>query len=410
MTKEKEKTDALEELKAHQKLVHDQREANAEMVRATIRAQEATEGAEEARKRAEESEREHRAVAEFREMFIGILGHDLRNPLSAIFMTAGQLLESSHLDEEGKKRVARIVNSGRRMSRMISQLLDLTRSRLGGGLPLELKPTDLREICRNVIEEFKVAIRLEVTGDVTGLWDPDRLAEVLSNIVGNAIEHATPNTSITVKAHADSEVVVVEIGNQGEPIPADVLPFIFEPFRQARQRKKSATGNLGLGLYIAREIVLSHGGTLDARSADGRTAFVMRLPRRAPPPHVLIVDADPDIAKGFHGILKAEGHDVRLARTAEEGMRLLAVPPLPDVIILDDDLPILNGPGMAQQMRLHRGGEENIPIVLISAQVDLPEVAARMGTPYFLLKPCDVDALLNLLHRALRERAAPSPA
>ena len=103
MTKEKEKTDALEELKAHQKLVHDQREANAEMVRATIRAQEATELAEEARKRAEESEREHRAVAEFREMFIGILGHDLRNPLSAIFMTAGQLLESSHLDEEEKR-------------------------------------------------------------------------------------------------------------------------------------------------------------------------------------------------------------------------------------------------------------------------------------------------------------------
>ena len=235
-----------------------------------------------ARSAAEESERELRAMAEFREMFIGILGHDLRNPLAAIKMAAGLLQRSEQFGEQDKQAVALISNSARRMTRMINQLLDLTRARLGGGLPLELKPTDLREVCRSIVEEFEAAIRLEVEGDVTGIWDPDRLAEVVSNIAGNAIEHATPGTVVVVKARANGEQGIVEISNQGTAIPPDVLPFIFEPFRRGRQRQKSATGNLGLGLYIARQIVLSHGGTLEASSAFGTTTFVMRLPCRPP--------------------------------------------------------------------------------------------------------------------------------
>ena len=240
------------------------------MVIATIRAQELTEEAEAARARVEKSERELREVAEFREMFIGILGHDLRNPLAAIAMSAASLLRSGRLDEQDKKKVARITGSSARMTRMISQLLDLTRARLGGGFPLEPKPTDLREVCRSVVEEFEKPIQLEVEGDVTGTWDPDRLAEALSNIAGNAIEHAAPGTAVVVKAHAEGAEVVVEIINQGEPIPADVLPFIFEPFRRAKQHERSTTGNLGLGLYIAKQIVVSGGGTLARAPATAR--------------------------------------------------------------------------------------------------------------------------------------------
>ena len=251
-------------------LIVDQREANEEMLRATIRAQELSV--------------ELNAVAEFREMFIGILGHDLRNPLGSIVMAAGVLLRRGRLDEQDVQTVARIIRSNQRMSRMITQLLDLTRARLGGGLPIVPQPTDLREVCRNVIEEFEATIQLEVNGDLTGTWDGDRLTEVLSNLAGNAIEYATPETAVSVKARADGAEVVVEVSNQGSPIPADVLPFIFEPFRRAQQRERSVTGNLGLGLYIAHQIVLSHGGTLDAHSADGTTTFVMRLPRHAPHP------------------------------------------------------------------------------------------------------------------------------
>jgi signal transduction histidine kinase len=236
------------------------------------------------RKKAEnqiaESLNRERELAEFREMFIGILGHDLRNPLSSISVTAASLLRRGHLGEQETESVGRIIRSSERMARMIAQLLDLTRARLGNGLPVEVKPTDLREVCRDVIEEFETPIQLDVEGDVTGTWDQDRLAEVLSNLAGNAIEHAAPGTAVIVKARSEGAEAIVEISNQGDSIPTNVLPFIFEPFRQAQRGKTSANGNLGLGLYIAHQIVLSHHGTLDAHCADGTTTFVMRLPRR----------------------------------------------------------------------------------------------------------------------------------
>jgi PAS domain S-box-containing protein len=233
--------------------------------------------------RVSDSLNQERTLAEFREMFIGIVGHDLRNPLGSIDMAATLLIQRGHLDQRDAETAARILRGSQRISRMITQLLDLTRARLGGGLPIERAPTDLDEVCRNVVEEFGASIQLEVEGDVTGIWDPDRLAEVLSNLAGNAIEYRTPGTMVIVKARGDGADVVVEVSNQGEAIPPNVLPFIFVPFRRARQREKSPTGNLGLGLYIAHQIVLSHCGTLDVHCADGTTTFVVRLPRRPAP-------------------------------------------------------------------------------------------------------------------------------
>ncbi len=270
-----------DEALAKQDLLADQREANEQMVSSTIRAHELADEADAAKVRAEEARRELEALAEFREMFIGMLGHDLRSPLGAIVISAGVLLRRDHLDENDAEAVARIIRNSHRMSRMIGQLLDLTRARLGGGLPIEPKPSDLREVLQNVVDELEVPIQLELEGELTGTWDEDRLAQVVSNLARNAVEHATPGTAVIVKGRVEGAGVVVEISNLGDPIPADVLPFIFEPFRRARQREKSASGNLGLGLYIAHQLVLSHGGTLDAKSADGTTTFVMRLPRHA---------------------------------------------------------------------------------------------------------------------------------
>ena len=198
-------------------------------------ARELTERAEIARARAEKSEGELRDVAEFRERFIGILGHDLRNPLSAIIMASGILLQRGHLNEEDAKTTARITTSGQRMRRMIGQMLDLTRARLSGGLAIDVFPADISEICHDVVEEFEAPIQLQTEGDLTGTWDKDRLSEVFSNLVGNAIEYAAPGTSVTVKAYSAGAEVVVEIGNQGQTIPADVRAFIFEPFRRADQ-------------------------------------------------------------------------------------------------------------------------------------------------------------------------------
>lgn len=258
------------------------RDANEQLVLSGVRLLDLAEAAERARARAEKSEQELRKVAEFREMFIGILGHDLRNPLGGIVIAAGLMLSRGRLSAQDAESSARIIRSAQRMSRLISQVLDLTRTRLGGGLPLDPKPTDLAKICENVIDEFEVKAELEIQGDVTGTWDPDRIAELLSNLIGNAQDYATPGTSVVVEARGEAEAVVVEIANQGAPIPKAVRPFIFEPFRQGQQAAKSAAGNLGLGLYISMQIVLAHGGTLDVDSAEGTTRFVFRLPRRLP--------------------------------------------------------------------------------------------------------------------------------
>jgi PAS domain S-box-containing protein len=262
------------------RVTSDLREANEHMVRATIRAQELTDEAEAALARSEQSERELRAVAEFREMFISIVGHDLRNPLGTIVMNA-EMIAHCRVDDQARIGASRIVASAQRMSRMIVQLLDFARARLGGGFPLEPKPTNLRDVCQSVVQEFGPNVHLDVEGDVAGTWDPDRLAEALSNIAGNAVEHARPGTEVVVRARPEGAEVVVEIINRGDPIPPDLLPFVFEPFRGAKH-ERSRTGNLGLGLYIAKQIVLTSGGTLDARSANGSTIFAMRLPRHTP--------------------------------------------------------------------------------------------------------------------------------
>jgi CheY-like chemotaxis protein len=126
--------------------------------------------------------------------------------------------------------------------------------------------------------------------------------------------------------------------------------------------------------------------------------------------HLLLVDDDDDIIDLFARFLRSEGHEVRSASTGEEGLRALRAAPLPDVLVLDVDMPILGGPGMAHQMLLHDAGEESIPILLMSGREELPEIAARMGTPYFLRKPADSAQFLEVLDRALLERGAPASA
>jgi signal transduction histidine kinase len=275
--------DLVGERAASDSITAEQREANAHMLSAAMRIQEVADAEMVARVRAEEHARNLSALAELRETFIGILGHDLRNPLASVIMAANLLVQRGRLDERDQMAAARIIKNSERMSRMIMQLLDVTHARLGGGLPLDRRRTDLSEICRNIVDEFGGTIELEIDGDLTGDWDGDRLSEVLSNLAGNALEHATPGTTVTIAARTESNDAVLEVSNQGPPIPADVLPFIFEPFRRAKQREKSNAGNLGLGLFIANQAVIAHGGTLSAQSVDGTTTFTVRLPRT--PPH-----------------------------------------------------------------------------------------------------------------------------
>ncbi len=123
--------------------------------------------------------------------------------------------------------------------------------------------------------------------------------------------------------------------------------------------------------------------------------------------HLLLVDDNNDLVEGLGALLRIEGHQVRTASTGEEGLQVLRAAPLPDAVVLDVEMPVLGGPGMAHEMLLHDAGGQNIPILLMSGRGDLPEIAARMGTPYFLAKTGDIGPFLELLDRALRERRAP---
>lgn len=226
--------------------------------------------------------------AEFRERFIGILGHDLRNPLNAITLSAKTLQRRASLLPSDAKLAQRIESSAHRMGAMISDILDLTRARLAGGLPLHLAPVELHPVCRQVTEELATVhpqrrIHLELHGEAQGVWDGARLSQLLSNLVGNALEHSGPDADVTVRcSDAEGGQVVLQVHNPGPPIPNELLPSLFDPFRQAPSVRESGTrsSGLGLGLFVVREIARAHGGSVEVHSTrEHGTTFRVRLPR-----------------------------------------------------------------------------------------------------------------------------------
>jgi signal transduction histidine kinase len=223
----------------------------------------------------------------FSEMFVGILGHDLRNPLSAIATAASLLGRRADSDKVAKPAI-RILNSAGRMGRMIDQLLDFTRIRLGKGIPIEQSETNLAEVCRLAIDELESGgqagkIQLEATGDPVGRWDADRLLQLASNLLSNALAHGTGCEPIVVRVDgSDRSGVVLEVQNAGS-VPTEVIPVLFEPFRSGSNEKQARSNGLGLGLFISQQIAISHAGTIEVISseADG-TRLCVRLPRNPP--------------------------------------------------------------------------------------------------------------------------------
>jgi two-component system sensor histidine kinase/response regulator len=217
------------------------------------------------------------------EELMAVVGHDLRNPLNVVLMTTNLLAESS--DPEVKKCVARLQSSGSRMLQIIDELFDLSRARLGGGIAIERKPTDLLAVTRKTVAEFEATnpsrqIDVVTHGDPQGEWDSGRLSQVLSNLIGNALRHGTVSVPITVCLTGSAAEVVASVHNGGH-ISADLMPRLFEPFQSGVGRRTRAEG-LGLGLYIVQQIVHAHGGEVRVSSSrEEGTTFEIRLPRHA---------------------------------------------------------------------------------------------------------------------------------
>ena len=226
-------------------------------------------------------------IGVFREQLIGIVGHDLRNPLATVLMAAELLLLREGLGEPETELARKITRSATLAMRLIGQLLDLTKSRLGGGISIDPTGFNMWEVCRQVIMETELThpdrpLDVELRGDLIGVWDRDRMYQLLSNLVGNAVQHGEPRSQIGLRIEAGETTLAIEVTNRGAPIPAALLPFIFEAFRRGRTDHPSRTGGLGLGLFIVREIARAHGGSVAVTSSETEgTTFRASLPRRA---------------------------------------------------------------------------------------------------------------------------------
>lgn len=220
----------------------------------------------------------------YRDQFIGIVGHDLRTPLGAIYSLAALLAASADDDQRQARVAARILTSAQRMARMIGDLLDLTMTRLGAGIPLKRSAaTDLWRVCQDVILELQAAhshavVRFESSGSVVGDWDADRLAQLVSNLLGNAIQHGDGGPVTLTLTGEPGDIVRLSVHSTGQPIPSDAQHTIFEPLVRGGS---GGADRIGLGLFIARAIVTAHGGQIGVVSTtDAGTTFHVAIPRR----------------------------------------------------------------------------------------------------------------------------------
>jgi signal transduction histidine kinase len=221
-----------------------------------------------------------------RELFLGILGHDLRNPLAAISGLA-ELQARAKEPERCAAFAKQISISAGRMSRMITDLLELTRVRLGTGIVTTRITADLREICATAVQEMQAIFpdrifRLDCADSLAGEWDAARMSQVVSNLLGNAVQHGAATSAVTLSGKRNGNLVEIAVHNEGTPIAADAMPKLFDRLFQGQVSGKTdddQSTSLGLGLYIANEIVMAHGGTISVTSSELEgTIFTTRLP------------------------------------------------------------------------------------------------------------------------------------
>lgn len=229
-------------------------------------------------------------VENAKEMFLAILGHDLRNPLGAIYSSALLMRDTGELEATRRTVLTSLIAEGAmRATQMVGDLLDFTRSHLGGGIPINRTETNLKKVVHSVVDETIAAhperkFEIDTGEDQIGQWDAARISQVLTNLVGNAVEHGAAGTTVRVELSGGEKDVAIMIHNRGTAISADRLNGLFNPMKfRATPEKPSnhgPTGNLGLGLYIAERIVHAHGGRIEVESSEARgTSFIVHLPR-----------------------------------------------------------------------------------------------------------------------------------
>jgi len=223
---------------------------------------------------------QERENAELREQFIAVLGHDLRNPLASIAAGARLMLKAK-TPEDALRLEAMMQSSVGRMAKMIDSVMDLARGRLGGGISLSKSITAIEPVLDQVVAELAAAhpergIETQFQVETPVFCDPARVAQLFSNLLGNAISHGAPDRPVAVRATAMDDVFELSVANEGAAIPPDSRKRLFQPFYRGTAHGPSE--GLGLGLYIAAEIAKAHGGTIELDSSEVQTRFRFRMP------------------------------------------------------------------------------------------------------------------------------------
>jgi signal transduction histidine kinase len=219
-----------------------------------------------------------------RDLMMAVLAHDLRNPLSTVRALSSTFARSDAVPERVRQGLAHVESAARRMDELIETLLDFSGTRAGGSIPVIREPSDVGAVTLAVLEELRQAmpgrrLTMDSVGDTSAVVDAARVAQVLSNLVGNALAHGSPGEDVRVTLDGSGPDLVLAVRNQGATIPATLLPVLFEAFQRGTGASSHPRG-LGLGLYITREIVRAHAGTIEVESTDDHgTIFTVRLPR-----------------------------------------------------------------------------------------------------------------------------------
>jgi signal transduction histidine kinase len=226
-----------------------------------------------------------------RNLLLGMIGHDMRNPLQAIRMTASYL-QKLNAGEQVAAAAERLVFSGARLKAMLGDLSDFSRDKLGLGIEVSPHPIDLADVFLEEVQQLRAAhparrIELTSSGDLRGVWDAGRMHQVLGNLLSNALKYGKRDSTVEVVLAGIGEEVIFSVTNDGVKIGEDALRAFFDPLSRGRhpQAHRDQDGGLGLGLYICRQIALAHGGTIHARSDENQTIFEVRLPRQVTTAH-----------------------------------------------------------------------------------------------------------------------------
>jgi len=375
-------------------------------------------------------ERTARAEAEVanraKDSFLAMLGHELRNPLSAIRAALG-LLEVAGRDPQTAARAREVI--GRQVNQLVTvveELLDIARVTTGKML-LDRRPVDLGELARQTVQNLRVNgrfVRHEVTLETETAWlygDPGRLTQVLTNLLANALKYTPEGGRVAVRVTAEADSVVLTVTDTGDGIPPALLERVFDLFVRGDQTLGRTGSGLGIGLTLVRRLAELHGGSVLAASAGpGRgSTFTVRLPgiaapadRQQPvepvrsgngPRRVLIVEDNADSRTMLHAMLELWGHEVHEAADGERGLER-AVAVRPDIALIDVGLPGLDGYELARQIRASVGGV-HIFLVAVTGYGDPDDLrrARAAGFDSHLVKPVDVKTLAGILGAAGRQ-------